>query len=72
MSPFKMILEVKVKLLVDSSRISETCFFKKTSPVKGNGKIPFQYQYMSPKRTIQQKKYYVGELTVLLVKLKPA
>lgn len=68
-----MILEVKVKLLVDSSRISETYFFKKkTSPVKGNGKIPFQYQYMSPKRTIQQKKYYVGELTVLLVKLKPA
>lgn len=46
------------------------CIFFKTSPMKGNGKIPFQYQYMSPKRTIQQKKYYVGELTALLVKLK--
>lgn len=71
-SPFKMILEIKMKLLIDSFRISEPYFFFKARPMKGNGKIPFQYQYMSPKRTIRQKKYYVGELTILLVKLKPA
>lgn len=52
MSPSETILQIRMKLSTDSSRISEPNFFE-TSPMKGNGKTAFQYQYMSPERTIQ-------------------